>query len=126
MKSTQGDGARADEAFWLEKHHGRAEDREDYREHRPRRSQPEREAAGHGRGRARTDHRPEGHDHPGQEVHREFQNSQGHAHRLRGHLRGEKMYEFLDRLCNVVLPRVRDFRGLPSNASMAAATTPWA
>jgi len=31
-------------------------------------------------------------------------------------LRGEKMYEFLDRLCNVVLPRVRDFRGLPSNA----------
>ena len=31
-------------------------------------------------------------------------------------LRGEKMYEFLDRLCNVVLPRVRDFRGLPANA----------
>lgn len=31
-------------------------------------------------------------------------------------LRGEKMYEFLDRLCNIVLPRVRDFRGLPSNA----------
>jgi large subunit ribosomal protein L5 len=31
-------------------------------------------------------------------------------------LRGERMYEFLDRLCNVVLPRVRDFKGLPSNA----------
>ena len=31
-------------------------------------------------------------------------------------LRGDKMYEFLDRLCNVVLPRVRDFRGLPFNA----------
>ncbi len=31
-------------------------------------------------------------------------------------LRGEKMYEFLDRLCNVVLPRVRDFKGLPPNA----------
>src|ERR1700729_593339 len=31
-------------------------------------------------------------------------------------LRGDKMYEFLDRLCNVVLPRVRDFRGLPANA----------
>src|SRR5207244_3692725 len=29
---------------------------------------------------------------------------------------GDRMYEFLDRLCNVVLPRVRDFRGLPSNA----------
>ena len=31
-------------------------------------------------------------------------------------LRGDRMYEFLDRLCNVVLPRVRDFRGLPPNA----------
>ena len=31
-------------------------------------------------------------------------------------LRGNTMYEFLDRLCNVVLPRVRDFRGLPFNA----------
>ena len=31
-------------------------------------------------------------------------------------LRGGIMYEFLDRLCNIVLPRVRDFRGLPSNA----------
>ncbi len=31
-------------------------------------------------------------------------------------LRGGRMYEFLDRLCNVVLPRVRDFKGLPSNA----------
>jgi large subunit ribosomal protein L5 len=28
-------------------------------------------------------------------------------------LRGEKMYEFLDRLFNVTLPRIRDFRGLP-------------
>ena len=31
-------------------------------------------------------------------------------------LRGDTMYEFLDRLCNVVLPRVRDFKGLPANA----------
>jgi large subunit ribosomal protein L5 len=31
-------------------------------------------------------------------------------------LRGERMYEFVDRLCNVVLPRVRDFKGLPFNA----------
>ena len=28
-------------------------------------------------------------------------------------LRGAQMYEFLDRLLNVALPRVRDFRGLP-------------
>lgn len=31
-------------------------------------------------------------------------------------LRGEKMYEFLDRLINVALPRVRDFRGVPAKA----------
>ena len=31
-------------------------------------------------------------------------------------LRGERMYEFLDRLCNVVLPRVRDFKGLAPTA----------
>ncbi|MAE58908.1 MAG: 50S ribosomal protein L5 [Halobacteriovorax sp.] len=29
-------------------------------------------------------------------------------------LRGEKMYEFLDRLVNITLPRVRDFRGVSS------------
>ena len=29
-------------------------------------------------------------------------------------LRGERMWEFLDRLCNVALPRVRDFRGVSS------------
>ena len=31
-------------------------------------------------------------------------------------LRGERMYEFLDRLFNVALPRVRDFRGINPNA----------
>lgn len=31
-------------------------------------------------------------------------------------LRGERMYEFLDRLISVALPRVRDFRGIPSKA----------
>ena len=30
-------------------------------------------------------------------------------------LRGEKMWEFLDRLFNVALPRVRDFRGINPN-----------
>lgn len=28
-------------------------------------------------------------------------------------LRGDRMYEFMDRLFNIALPRVRDFRGLP-------------
>ena len=29
-------------------------------------------------------------------------------------LRGDKMYEFMDRLVNIALPRVRDFRGIPT------------
>jgi large subunit ribosomal protein L5 len=31
-------------------------------------------------------------------------------------LRGARMYEFVDRLLNVALPRVRDFRGVPGNS----------
>ncbi len=31
-------------------------------------------------------------------------------------LRGEKMYEFLDKLINIALPRVRDFRGVSASA----------
>jgi len=31
-------------------------------------------------------------------------------------LRGERMYEFFDRLVNAALPRIRDFQGAPSNA----------
>jgi large subunit ribosomal protein L5 len=31
-------------------------------------------------------------------------------------LRGDKMYEFLDRLINIALPRVRDFRGVPTKS----------
>ena len=31
-------------------------------------------------------------------------------------LRGDKMYEFLDRLVNLALPRVRDFRGVNPNS----------
>jgi large subunit ribosomal protein L5 len=31
-------------------------------------------------------------------------------------LRGMRMYEFLDRLVNVTVPRIRDFRGLPADS----------
>ena len=31
-------------------------------------------------------------------------------------LRGERMWAFLDRLMNIVLPRVRDFRGVSADA----------
>jgi large subunit ribosomal protein L5 len=31
-------------------------------------------------------------------------------------LRGERMYEFMDRLFNIAIPRIRDFRGVPANS----------
>ena len=31
-------------------------------------------------------------------------------------LRGDRMYEFIDRFFNVALPRVRDFRGIPADS----------
>jgi len=31
-------------------------------------------------------------------------------------LRGERMYEFVDKLFNIALPRVRDFRGINGNS----------
>ena len=31
-------------------------------------------------------------------------------------LRNDRMYEFMDRLVNVALPRIRDFRGIPGNS----------
>jgi large subunit ribosomal protein L5 len=31
-------------------------------------------------------------------------------------LRGDRMWEFLDRLINLAIPRIRDFRGLPSRS----------
>jgi large subunit ribosomal protein L5 len=31
-------------------------------------------------------------------------------------LRGSRMYEFLDRLINIAIPRIRDFRGLPTRS----------
>ena len=31
-------------------------------------------------------------------------------------LRGERMYEFVDRLLNFAIPRIRDFRGVPGRS----------
>ena len=41
-------------------------------------------------------------------------------------LRGERAYEFLDRLMSIAIPRIRDFRGSTRARSTAAATTRWA
>ena len=45
-----------------------------------------------------------------------FKLREGQSIGTRVTLRGEKMYEFLDRLINVALPRVRDFRGVPAKS----------
>jgi len=45
-----------------------------------------------------------------------FRIRQGMAIGCRVELRGERMYEFLDRLITVALPRIRDFRGLPNKS----------
>ena len=37
-------------------------------------------------------------------------------------LRGERMWDFLDRLTTLALPRIRDFRGSPASRSMGGAT----
>ncbi len=45
-----------------------------------------------------------------------FHLREGNAIGAKVTLRGSRMYEFLDRLISVVLPRVRDFRGVSSTA----------
>lgn len=45
-----------------------------------------------------------------------FKLREGNMIGLKVTLRGEKMYEFADRLINIVLPRLRDFHGVPVKA----------
>lgn len=45
-----------------------------------------------------------------------FKLREGNKVGLKVTLRGDKMYAFLDKLMNVALPRVRDFRGINPNA----------
>ncbi|MBU2541880.1 MAG: 50S ribosomal protein L5 [Candidatus Omnitrophica bacterium] len=45
-----------------------------------------------------------------------FKIKQGHPVGLKVTLRRARMYEFLDRLINIALPRIRDFRGLSQNS----------
>ena len=45
-----------------------------------------------------------------------FKLREGAAIGVKVTLRGDRMYEFLDRLIAVALPRVRDFRGLPTKS----------
>jgi len=45
-----------------------------------------------------------------------FKTRKGTNAGLKVTLRGNKMYEFIDRLVNIALPRIRDFRGLSANS----------
>ena len=45
-----------------------------------------------------------------------FKLREGNAIGAKATLRGDRMWEFLDRLISIAIPRVRDFRGLPTNA----------
>ena len=45
-----------------------------------------------------------------------FKIREGQAIGVKVTLRGEKMFNFLDNLINIALPRVRDFKGLPANS----------
>ena len=45
-----------------------------------------------------------------------FKVREGHKIGCKVTLRGEKMYEFLDKLISIALPRVRDFRGVSSKS----------
>lgn len=45
-----------------------------------------------------------------------FKLREGQAIGAKVTLRGDRMYEFLDRLINLAVPRIRDFRGLPTKS----------
>ena len=45
-----------------------------------------------------------------------FKLREGRAIGVKVTLRGDRMWHFLDRLCNIVLPRIRDFRGIAPDA----------
>jgi large subunit ribosomal protein L5 len=63
-----------------------------------------------------ADHRPEAGCDQGQEIDCGFQGARRQPIGAMVTLRGDRMYEFLDRLVNVVLPRVRDFRGVSTKS----------
>ena len=66
---------------------------------------------------ARADHGPQGHAHAARRSRsRTFKVRKGNDIGAMVTLRGDVMYEFLDRLVNVAMPRIKDFRGVNPNA----------
>ena len=85
---------------------------EDHAEHGRRRGQDRREGARRGDRGAHHDRRPARADAPRAQVDRRFKLREGMPIGTKVTLRGARMYEFLDRLVSIALPRIRDFRGL--------------
>jgi large subunit ribosomal protein L5 len=52
-----------------------------------------------------------------------FKLREGNKIGIRVTLRGDRMYEFMDRLINIVLPRLRDFHGVKARRLTRAVTT---
>jgi large subunit ribosomal protein L5 len=63
------------------------------------------------------DHRPEAAGHQGAQVGRVVQAARGLPIGCKVTLRGARMYEFLDRLISIAMPRIRDFRGVSAPRS---------
>jgi large subunit ribosomal protein L5 len=89
---------------------------EDRRQHRPRRGPHERQGARCRGGRPDHDHRPEADRHPAKRSIAQFRLRTGNPIGAKVTLRGERMWDFLERLTRLALPRIRDFRGVPGKS----------
>ena len=76
---------------------------------------------------SRTICRPEADDPQARVAVAGFKSARGlPGRRCRDAARRTRMWEFVDRLVTLAIPRIRDFRGLPTKFDGNAATTPWA
>ena len=106
---------RPDEGAELPQRDGGAAPAQDRGQHGRGRGHPEHQAPRRGHRRARPHHRPApGHAPLAASRSRPSSSRQGMPIAATVTLRGDRMYEFVDRLFNVALPRVRDFRGVPT------------
>ena len=92
-------------------------DREDHAQHGRRRGEDRREGARRGDGGADDHRRAARPDAPrAASRSRSSRSARGCRSAARVTLRGDRMWEFLDRLVSIALPRIRDFRGLNPNS----------
>ena len=104
-------------------HHAGSQAREDRAQHGRRRCARQAKLLEGALDDLDDDRRPEAGRHQGQEEPRQLQAARGSGHRRKVTLRGDRMYEFLDRLISLAIPRIRDFRGLPPKSFDGRATT---